>query len=69
MTFQLNFDLLGIFEVINENLASVLSPYANRMAVWAESDSAKWRANINLLHLLSFDYIEKENFGVEPSSA
>ena len=69
MTFQLNFDLLGIFEVINEYLASVLSPYAYRMAVWAESDSAERRANINLLHLLSFDYVEEENFGVEPSSA
>ena len=39
------------------------------MAVWAERDSTQRRADIDLFHLLSFDYIEEEDFSVEPSSA
>ena len=39
------------------------------MAVWAKSDSTQRWANIDLFHLFSFDYIEEEDFSVEPSSA
>ena len=39
------------------------------MAVWAKSDSTQRWANIDLFHLFSFDYIEEEDFSVEPSGA
>ena len=39
------------------------------MAVWAERDSTQRRADIDLFHLLSFDYIEEEDFSVEPGRA
>ena len=69
MTLEFNFDSLRVFQVVNNDLTTLLRAHTNRMTVCAEADCREWRADFNFLHLLALDDIKEVDTAVEASTA
>jgi len=61
MSFELNLDSFGIFEVIDDDLSTLLSTNSNRMTIGTKADRCQRSSNLDLFHLFTFhDIIEKD---------
>ena len=69
MSLKFNLDPLGVFQVVNDDLASLLRSNANCVPVGAETYRGQWRPDFNLLHLLALDNIVEEDTTVKPRAA
>lgn len=64
MTFKFNFDTLRVLQVIDNDLACLLSTHSNSMAIGTKRDGSQRRSHFNFLDLLALDDIIEENAAI-----
>ncbi len=61
MAFELEFDTLAVFEIVNDDLATLLSSHSDRVPICAERYRRKRCSHFDLFDLLSIDHVVEED--------